>query len=120
MKLALIRGMQLYRKLGYALRGVRPVCQRLLCRGQRINAVAAISTRGVVATDMTLSTINGEFFFDYLRGTLLPQMKPLNFDGQNPQSILVLDNCSIQEVKDIVQQAGILLMFLPVYSPDVK
>ena len=59
------------RKLGYALRGVRPVCQRILCRGQRINAVA-ISTRGVVATDMTLSTINGEFF--YLRGTLLPQM----------------------------------------------
>ena len=68
---------------------------------------------------MTLSTINGEFFFDYLRGTLLPQMKP--FDGQNPESIL--DNCSshhTQEVKDIVQQARILLMFLPVYSPDLN
>ena len=52
---------------------------------------------------------------------MLPQMKP--FDGQNPQSILVLDNFSVhhtQEVKDIVQQAGILLMFLPVYSPDLN
>ena len=46
-------------------------------------------------------------------------MKPI--DGQNPESIL--DNCSIhhtQEVKDIVQQAEIILMFLPVYSPDLN
>ena len=36
-------------------------------------------------------------------------------------SILIVDNCSIhhvQEVKDLLEAAGILLIFLPPYSPD--
>ena len=50
---------------------------------------------------------------------LIPQMLP--FDGQNPRSILVLDNCSIyyvQHVTDHFAAAGILVLFLPPYSPD--
>ena len=41
------------------------------------------------------------------------------FPGE--MSILILDNCSIhhvQEVKDLLEAAGILLIFLPPYSPD--
>ena len=36
-------------------------------------------------------------------------------------SILVMDNCSIhhvQEVKDMIENAGILLLYLPPYSAD--
>ena len=40
-----------------------------------------------------------------------------------PGSVLIMDNCSIhhiQEVKDILLQAGILLLYLPPYSPDLN
>ena len=109
------------RKYRYALRGQTPVCQRILSRGKGINAVSAISSSGILATENTTGTINGDFFFDYLRGELLPRMQP--FNGDNKHSILVLDNCSIHhipEVKDLVEKAGILLLFLPAYSPDLN
>ena len=47
----------------------------------------------------------------------------LPFDGQNPFSIVVMDNCSIhhvQPVLDAFNQAGIVVLFLPPYSPDMN
>ncbi len=109
------------RKFGYALKGTVPVYHRLLSRGRRVNAIAAISASGTIATELSTETVNGECFFDFLRGTLIPVMNP--FDGQSPHLILVLDNCSvhhIREVKDVLQQTGILVIFLPPYSPDLN
>ena len=109
------------RQYGYALRGTRPVYHRLLCRGERVNVIAAISTTGVVGTEYTTNTISGDLFFDFLRGTLIPLMCP--FDGHSSKSIVVVDNSSIhhiEEVKIIAQHAGILLIFLPSYSPDLN
>ena len=43
------------------------------------------------------------------------------FDGTNTKSIAILDNCKIhhaQAVKDLFEDAGIILMYLPPYSPD--
>ena len=60
-------------------------------------------------------------FFYFVRGSLIPEMRP--FDGSNSMSITVMDNCSIhhtQEVADLFLQAGILLIFLPPYSPDLN
>ena len=37
------------------------------------------------------------------------------------RSVLVMDNCSVhhaQEMKDLLRDAGILLLYLPPYSPD--
>ena len=45
----------------------------------------------------------------------------LPYDGQSPRSIAVLDNCSvhhIQPVRELFNEAGILVLFLPPYSPD--
>lgn len=39
------------------------------------------------------------------------------------RSILVMDNCTIHhtdELKELVRNAGILLLFLPPYSPDLN
>ena len=63
--------------------------------------------------------MNSDKFFDFIRGTLIPNMQP--FDGSNSKSIVILDNCSIhhvEPVKELLQDAGILLIFLPPYSPD--
>ena len=41
----------------------------------------------------------------------------------NPKSIIVMDNCSIHHVdyvRDFITDSGILLMFLPPYSPDLN
>ena len=105
----------------YALRGTRAVSHRILSRGKRINVMAAMSTSGIIATNMTSSTVSGDTFFDFLSGTLIPNMLP--FDGLNERSVLVLDNCSvhhIEAVATLLQQAGIVTLFLPPYSPDLN
>ncbi len=48
------------RKFGYTLRGTTPVSHRFLCRGQRVNAIAAITAEGVLATEITKDSVNGE------------------------------------------------------------
>ena len=50
------------RNLGYAMRGIRPVCKRLLHRGQRISAVAAMCSEGVIALELGEGTYNGDRF----------------------------------------------------------
>ena len=109
------------RKYGYALKGKTPVCHRFLCRGRRTNAIAAISTSGLLTLELTTSTVNWEVFYDFVRGSLIPQMMP--FNGTNPCSVAVMDNLSVHHVPEIIslfQQAGILVMFLPPYSPDLN
>ena len=109
------------RKYGYSLRGSTPVCHRILSRGQRVNVIVAMSTDGVIAMEHTTSTVNGEVFYDYARGSLIPSLLP--FNGTKPRSIVILDNCSVhhvQEVIDLFAQSGVLLLFLPPYSPDLN
>ena len=105
------------RKFGYSLIGEPPVYHRFLGRGTRISAIAALSTEGLACYELITGTTNGEKLYDFIRGSLIPTMQP--FPGK--MSILIMDNCSIhhvQEVKDLLEAAGILLIFLPPYSPD--
>lgn len=107
------------RKFGYAIRGDTPTYHRILVRGQRISAVAAISADGLVAVDLESGSVDSEFLYDFIRGTLIPQMNP--FDGTSPRSIVIFDNCSIhhvQEIKQLFNAVGIVVFFLPPYSPD--
>ena len=110
------------RKFGYGMRGMRVATCRLLSRGQRVNVIAAMAlNHGIIATGMTTSTVNGDTFFDFVRGTLLPNMLP--FDGMNEKSILVMDNCSVHHIEPVItllRQAGIVALFLPPYSPDLN
>ena len=66
-----------------------------------------------------MSTVDAQIFFDFVRGSLIPNMLP--FDGSSPRSVAVMDNCSIHHVdsvKKLFTLAGVLLIFLPPYSPD--
>lgn len=43
------------------------------------------------------------------------------FDGSPKKSVIIMDNCTIHHVhhvKQLLDDAGILLFFLPPYSPD--
>ena len=64
-------------------------------------------------------SVNAEVFADFIRGSLVPQMR--SFDRKSPTSVAVMDNCSIHHtelVMDLLKEAGIVVIFLPPYSPD--
>ena len=97
------------RQYGYAIKSERATSHKLLVRGQTISTIAAICTEGVLAIDITASTVNGEHFYDFIRGYRIPELLP--FDGQNPRSVIVMDNCSIhhvQEVSELLSDTGIV------------
>ena len=73
-----------------AMKGESAVDHRWLHRGTRISAIAAMTTTGILAVDLMKGSVNGDRFFDYVRGSLIPEMLP--FDGRNPKSIAVMDN----------------------------
>lgn len=107
------------RKFGYSLHGQAPIYHRLLVRGQRVSAIAAISTDGLLDVELTTGSVNADKFEDFVRGSVIPNMHP--FDGTSTKSIAILDNCKIhhaQGVKDLFEDAGIILIYLPPYSPD--
>ena len=78
------------RKYGYTIRGTTPEYVRQLGRGERVNCIAGIASDGVVALEMTTSTIC------ILRGSLIPNMQ--QFDGINSRSIAVMDNLKVHHL----------------------
>ena len=107
------------RKFGYSLRGDPPVYHRWLVRGTRISAIAAICCDGLLEYELTSGTVNGDVFLRFIQGTLIPQMS--SFNGFSERSIAILDNCAIHHVSEVIDEfrkAGILVIFLPPYSPD--
>ena len=67
----------------------------------------AMGSQGVLAFDCLTSTMNGDKFFDFVRGSLIPCMQ--QFPAPNS-----MDNCSIyhvQDVKNELQAAAIMLIF---------
>ena len=88
------------RRMGYAMRGEAPIQHRWLHRGERISAIAAMSSNGMVALEMKKGSVNGDVFFNFVQGSLIPQMLP--YDGDNPRSIAVMDNCSIHHTLQLI------------------
>lgn len=105
------------RQYGYAIRGERTQVHRFLIRGRRVSSIAAISSSGLIDVHYSFDTNTGESFFDFIRGSVIPNMQPY----PNPNSILIMDNCSIHHVdyvQDFIRDSGILVLYLPPYSPD--
>ena len=84
-----------------------------------MSAIANISVSGLLDVDVVKGTVDGNRFYDYVQKHLLPHLMP--FNGVNPHSVVVLDNCSIYHVEGItsmIEEVGALVHFLPLYSPD--
>lgn len=63
----------------------------------------------------------GGGFYNFVEMILLPHLQP--FDGSSSHSVVIMDNCSIhhtQEVVSIIEEIGIIIHFLPPYSPDLN
>ena len=107
------------RRYGYSLRGMTPIGFKVGIRGKRLSVIAAMSARGVEDIDIIEGTTNGDAFSAFLEHNILPIMQP--FNGTNPRSILVLDNASIHHVNEViglVNRRGVMIRYMPAYSPD--
>jgi len=51
----------------------------------RISAKAALSTDGLVAAEVMKCTTNANNFFDFVRGSLIPNMNPFNGSSNHGQ-----------------------------------
>jgi len=107
-------------RFGYSLRGLCAESHCILSGGQRISAIAAMDCTGIIELKLIKGTADSDLFFDFVRGDLLPQLQP--FDGTNPHTVVILDNCSIHHVESLhefFEASGVFLLFLPPYSPDL-
>lgn len=109
------------RKRGYSIRGKPARNQTFLVRGERISAIACMSTAGLLDVKTFKGTATGELFYHFVQSHLLPHLMP--FNGTNLHSVVILDNCSIHHIPEVVasiQDVGTLVLFLPPYSPDLN
>jgi transposase len=82
-------------------------------RFERTSVMGALGLCGIIAPLTYRGTLNSELFSAYVKECLAPAMKK--------GDTLMLDNCSVHTVKDILKpliDKGVNVVFLPVYSPD--
>ena len=121
MKLDLIVAIASGNNYGYGICGQPPRDHTLVVRGKRYSAIGIMSAEGVQDVYITEGSIDGEKFAHFIRHTLLPLLQP--FDGRNPHSVVVLDNASIHKVQEVIELfsfLGVIIKFLPAYSPDLN
>ena len=91
----------------------------MIVRGERISDIACISVAGLLDVKTVRGTSDGDTFYDFVHTHLLPYLMP--FNGKNPHSVVILDNCSIHHIPEVtrmIEEVGALVHFLPPYSPD--
>ena len=79
------------RRSGYSLRGKPARVLKLLNRGKHLTAVAAMTSDGILDCKITDESVNADIFQEFVDDSLLPKLYP--FDGTNPKSVVVMDNC---------------------------
>ena len=109
------------RKFGYSLRGMPCYNTKLLAKGKRVSAIAALSLEGVVDVKFVHDSVDGDTFANFVELSLLPHLLP--FNGINHNSFVVMDNASIHynaRVERLISSVGALLVHLPPYCPDLN
>lgn len=109
------------RRYGYSIRGMPPRDYKLLVRGTRYSAIPVLSLQGIHDVQVIEGTVNGEKIADFIEKSVVPILQP--FNGSNPLSVVIMDNCSIHhvdQVSDLIENtAHAKLLYLPPYSPDL-
>jgi transposase len=84
-------------------------------RWKILTILGAISTRGMIATMTIEAATDREIFLAYLDEVLCPKLRP--------GDVVVMDNLSshkVQGVRERIEAAGAMLLYLPPYSPDLN
>ena len=84
------------RRYSYSIRRKPAKNQTLLVRGERVSAIACMSSSGLLDVQTFQGTATGEVFYNFVQTHLLPHLMPYN--GINPHSVVISDNCSIHHI----------------------
>lgn len=107
------------RTYGWAVRGAKATVRRWLQSKPRVSVLAGYTAEGYRAARTFKGTCTGDIFEDFVIDELLPHCTA--YPG--PRSVIVLDNASVHHANKLNIQracdaAGVMLRFLPPYSPD--
>jgi len=106
------------RKTAWSPKGTRARQVTDLRRGLRYQILPAYTQDGVLLARVYHGTTDGKLFEDYI-SQLLEHCNPF----PDPRSVLVMDNASIHKsarIKQLCDAAGVKLIYLPPYSPDLN
>jgi transposase len=82
-------------------------------RWRTLTVLGAVSLSGWVAVMSVEAATDGDVFLAYLKHVLCPQLKP--------GPLVVMDNLGahkVDGVRELIEQTGASLCYLPPYSPD--
>ncbi|SRR6266404_4890515 len=107
----------LRRPYAWSLRGERSRFE-FFHRGTKYSILPALSLDGIMHLEVVENAITGNVFREFVAGLLRRMNKwPL------AHSVLVVDNASIHKVagiREMVEEHGARLVYLPAYSPDLN
>jgi transposase len=106
------------RRTGWAPSGVTPVQVARFKREKRYQILPAYTQDGIILARVFQGSTNAAVFEDFIE-ELLPSCNP--WPGK--RSVLVMDNASIHHtarIKQMCDDAGVKLVYLPPYSPDLN
>jgi transposase len=98
-----------------SVQGERAVCKRSAKYQTNITIAGMISPNAMEALYPYDGSFNGERYMSYLSEHLIPVLKR--------GDVLVMDNVRMHHIpaaKEMLKEAGIELIFLPPYSPDLN
>ena len=100
---------------GYAQKGKRCYGIKDWQAKGRTNVVGALLGSSLLCVCLFNTNINSEIFYQWTIKELIPRVQK--------HSVVVMDNASFhkrQDIKDAFEEAGIILEYLPPYSPDLN
>jgi transposase len=93
--------------------GERPTEAVPKCWGDNITVTAALAPDGIVAPMMLYGAMNGRAFDAYVEQCLAPELRL--------GDVVVLDNLNAHRgprIRELIENTGARLVYLPAYSPD--
>ena len=105
----------LSRRYGRAIGGERSVDKTPLNTPANTTILSSVRLNGETAYTIYSGGTTREKFLDYLKNTLIPTL--------HKGDIVIMDNMRTHHVKDVqtlLQAAGMKLLYLPAYSPDLN
>ncbi len=85
---------------------------------RRLTVLGALSVEGMVAAMSIEAATDRPVFLAFLRAVLIPELR-----RRHPHATVLMDNLSAHKaaaVEALLTQAGLHLLYLPRYSPDVS